>query len=122
VKKILLVEDEVPLLRVLRDKLTSEGFNVLVAENGKDGLKIALAEHPDLILLDILLPDMNGIDALNMIHADSWGKDAKVIMLTNLSDNQSVSDSLEQGSHDFIVKSDWKLEDVVKMIRDKLKS
>ncbi len=120
-KKILLVEDEVSLLNVLHDKLVSEGFKVLAAENGKKGLKIALSEHPDLILLDIILPDMNGLTALNMIRADNWGKNAKVIMLTNLSDNQSVADALEQGSADFIVKSDWKLDDVVKIIRDKLK-
>lgn len=120
-KKILIVEDEAPLLSVLHDKLVQEGYRVLAAKNGKEGLAVALSEHPDLILLDILLPDMNGLAVLKEIHSDDWGKNAKVIMLTNLSDNQSVADSLEQGSFDFLVKSDWKLEDVAKVIRDKLK-
>jgi DNA-binding response OmpR family regulator len=120
-KKILIVEDDLPLLQVLRDKLTREGFSILEAKNGKEGLETALSEHPDLILLDIMLPVMDGIAVLKELHADAWGKDAKVIMLTNLSDTQNVADAITLGSHEFLVKSDWKIEDVVKVVRSKLK-
>jgi DNA-binding response OmpR family regulator len=120
-KTILIVEDEIPLLNILSDRLAREGFAVLEAQNGKAGLKIALAEHPDLILLDIILPVMDGITVLKRLHADPWGKTAKVIMLTNLGDSQNVADALAFGSHDFLVKSDWKIEDVVRVVRDKLK-
>lgn len=119
-KKILIVEDETSLLGALRDRFTREGFTVLEAKNGKQGLEIALSEHPDLILLDIILPIMDGITMLKNIHADAWGKDAKIITLTNLSDNQIVADAIELGSYDFLVKSNWKIEDVVKVVRDKL--
>ena len=120
-KTILIVEDEVALLNVLCTKLASEGFTVLAAQNGQDGLQIALAAHPDLILLDIVLPVMDGLTVLKELHADKWGKRAKIIMLTNLGDIQSVVDTLVFGSHDFLVKSDWKIEDVVKTVRDRLK-
>lgn len=122
VKRILIVEDELPLLNVLRDKFVREGFSVLEATDGKQGLESALAEHPDLILLDIILPVMDGVTMLKKLHADDWGKDARVIMLTNLSDNKSVADALALGSHDFLVKSDWKIEDVVKAVNHKLKN
>ena len=120
-KRVLVVEDDSALRSIIRDNLTREGLTVLEAKTGKDALKQALTERPDLILLDIILPDMDGIKVLKEIHADSWGKTAKVIMLTNLSDNKSVASSLEFGSYDFIVKSDWKIEDVMKLVRDKLK-
>ena len=120
-QKILIVEDEIPLLNILSNKLAGEGFVVLEAKNGTTGLEMALAEHPDLILLDIILPGMDGITVLKQLHADRWGKKAKVVMLTNLGDNQSVASALALGSRDFLVKSDWKIEDVVKVVHDKLK-
>ncbi len=121
-KKILIVEDEAPLLNILKNKLTNEDHTVLIAKDGKEGLVTALTEHPDLILLDIILPVMDGITVLKKINADAWGKNAKVIMLTNLSDNQSVTDALLLGSHNFLVKSDWKIEDLIKIVNSKLKN
>ncbi len=121
-KRILIIEDEIPLLNILSSKLLHEGFVVLEAQNGKDGLAMALSKHPDLILLDIVLPIMDGVTMLKQLHTDSWGKRAKVIMLTNLSDNQSVVQALALGSHDFLVKSDWKIEDIVRVIHDELKT
>jgi DNA-binding response OmpR family regulator len=121
-KKILIIEDEIPILNILSHRLSREGFTVLEAKNGKEGLKIALSEYPDLILLDIILPVMDGITVLKRIHADPKGKNTEIIMLTNLSDSQNVADALALGSHDFLVKSEWKIEDLVKVVRDKLKS
>jgi DNA-binding response OmpR family regulator len=120
-RKILIVEDESSLLKVLCDRLALEGFTVLAAKDGKEALEKAFSEHPDLILLDIVLPLVDGITVLKKIHADPWGKHAKVIMLTNLSDAQNVADALTLGSYNFLVKSDWKIEDVVKVVRDMLK-
>lgn len=119
-KKILIVEDEVSLRNILRDKLSSEGFAILEAKNGKEGLELAFSEHPDLILLDIVMPIMDGITMLKRLRTDVWGKNAKVITLTNLTDDQRVADVLALGTQDFLVKSDWKLENVVKVVRDKL--
>ena len=118
-KTILIVEDEVSLLNALRDKLTRENFAVLEAKNGEEGLEIALREHPDLILLDLIMPVMDGMTMLKKLRHDSWGTKVSVIILTNLSDAEgSLMRSI--GSLDYIVKSNWKLEDVVAKVRERL--
>jgi DNA-binding response OmpR family regulator len=117
---ILIVDDEISLLTALRDKLTRENFATLEAKNGEEGLEIALSEHPDLILLDIVMPKMDGMAMLKKLREDAWGKNAKVIMLTNLSDIKNVVNAINQQSYDYLVKSDWKLEDVVAKIRQRL--
>ncbi len=117
---ILIVEDDIPELNALRDKLINEGFSTFEAKNGEEGLGVALLQHPDLILLDIVMPVMDGITMLKKLREDEWGKGVKVIILTNLSDVEKVSEAIMQGSHDYLVKSDWKLEDVVIKIRERL--
>jgi len=121
-KTILVVEDEVAIRRVLVTKLQAEGYGTLEAGDGEMGLTVALDKHPDLILLDVILPKLDGISLLWKLRIDGWGKNAEVIMLTNLSDAQSVADSLEKGVHDYLVKSDWKLDDLIALIKDKLQS
>ncbi|MBT3538876.1 response regulator [Candidatus Parcubacteria bacterium] len=120
-KKILIVEDEKSLLEALKRKFSSEKFAVFEAKNGEEGLEMALKEHPDLILLDIVMPKMDGITVLGKLREDSWGKDAKVIILSNLSDATKVSEASKQGSFDYLVKSDWRIEDVVKKAKEILK-
>lgn len=90
------------------------------AVNGKKGLELALSKKPDIILLDIVMPVMDGISMLKALRRDDRGKDVPVIILTNLSDAQSAADTLENKAFDFLVKSDWKLEDVVKKVKEKL--
>lgn len=122
-KKILVVEvveDESSLSKALQDKLENEGFSVLTAKNGKDGLDIATKEHPDLILLDIVMPVMDGLTMLDKLRHDEWGTEVPVILLTNLSDKENSAIRSPFGSLDYIIKSNWKLEDVVKKIKDKL--
>ena len=119
-KKILVVEDEMSLRNALRDKLGLEGFIVLEAKNGEEGLDVALRDHPDLILLDIIMPKMDGLTMLKKLREDVRGKNTKVILLTNLSDNEKVSEALLQGSYDYLVKSDWKIGDVVAKVRARL--
>lgn len=117
---ILIVEDEILMFNALRDKFSSEGFSILEARSGEQGLEVALAKHPDLILLDIILPGINGMEMLNKLRKDAWGKDALVILLTNLEEPAKVSDGLAQNVHDYIVKSDWTLEDIVKKVKEGL--
>jgi len=119
-KKILIVEDESSLLSALVEKLTKEGFETLEAKNGEEGLVMAKKEKPDLILLDIVMPVMDGITMLKQMRNSDWGKEISVIMLTNLSEDDKVDESLENGAFEYLVKSDWKLEDVVKKIRIRL--
>lgn len=117
---ILIVEDEILIFNALRDKFSSEGFSILEARSGEQGLEVALAKHPDLILLDIILPGINGMEMLNKLRKDAWGKDALVILLTNLNEPAQVSDGLAQHVHAYIVKSDWTLEDIVKKVKEGL--
>ncbi|MFC1612254.1 PleD family two-component system response regulator [Patescibacteria group bacterium] len=120
-KTILIIEDEAPVVRILREKFKSEGFRVLEAKNGIDGFKKAKTEKPDLILLDIILPKMDGIAMLQKLRKDAWGKNVKVIILTNLSDGDELAEAIEHKVHDYLVKADWKLEEIVKKVKEKLK-
>ncbi len=118
--KILVIEDDIPVQKVLADKLGAEELDVIVASDGEKGLKMALADHPNLILLDIIMPNMDGMTMLQKLRQDEWGKDAKVVILTNLADAYKAEEANKRGVFDYLVKSDWKLEDLVKMVKDKL--
>lgn len=118
--KILVVEDEEVLLGVLKDRLKNEGFDVITARDGEQGLKMALEHQPDLILLDILMPKMGGITMLKNLRATPAGKDTHVIILTNVSDSKLVHEALTYGVRDFLVKSDWVLSDLVTAIRKQI--
>lgn len=122
-KVILIVEDDTPLRNALRDKLTREGFVILESKNGEEGLAVALREHPDLILLDIIMPVMDGMTMLKKLRVeDEWGKTVPVIILTNLTSdsNQRVRDVFETEPAYYLVKSDWKIEDLVAKVRERL--
>lgn len=119
-KIILVIEDEEPLRRVLRDILKVEGYTILEAVNGVEGLEMALKERPDLILLDIVMPKMDGLEMLAKLRADEWGKEAPVIVLTNLSDNEDVAKAMESEAFEYFVKTDIKIDEVIKKIREKI--
>jgi CheY-like chemotaxis protein len=120
-KKILIVEDEAPLRNAIADILTFEGFTVFQAKNGQEGLDLSLAQHPDLILLDLMMPVMDGLTMLEKLRQDQeYGKNALVILLTNINDPDKVAQATEAGTFDFLVKSDWNIEDVVKKIKTRL--
>lgn len=119
-KKILIVEDEVPLLSSLREKLSGEGFNVFTAKDGEEGLEIAKKEKPDLILIDILLPKKDGITMAKEINRLRLG--TLMIFLTNLSDSKHISEAIEVETEtvDYLVKSDWNINDVVLRVKQRL--
>lgn len=119
-KIILVAEDEEPLRRVLNDILSFEGYQVIEAVNGEEGLERVLKEHPDLILLDIVMPKMNGLAMLKKLRADDWGKTASVIILTNLSDNDEVIKAAESEGIPYFVKTDIKINEVIDKVKEKL--
>jgi DNA-binding response OmpR family regulator len=120
-KTILIVEDDTALRTVLIDKLSNEGFNVLEAMDGEEGLRVALESHPALILLDIFMPRMDGITMLAKLRDfDAWGKHVTVIVLTNSTDAQTIAKVSSFGGADFLIKSEWSLEAIVARIREKL--
>ncbi len=121
-KTILLVEDDIALRNVLIEKLTDEGFNLISAENGEVGLEKAVASRPDLILMDIFMPKMDGITMLSKLRrADAWGKHVHVIVLSNSTDAQTIATATGFGATDFLIKSEWGLDPLVARIRERLK-
>ncbi len=117
---ILVVEDEKTLVQAIEKKLKSEGFETLVAMDGLSALEMARSNHPDLILLDIILPQLDGLSVLEQLRQDDWGKEVPVIMLTNLAQADAEEVSKERGARAFLVKTDWKLEDVARKIKEVL--
>lgn len=118
---ILIVEDEAVLRRLLVTTLRGEGYTVYEAEDGQVGINLALAHHPRMILLDIIMPGVNGIEMLKMLRQDEWGKDGNVILLTNLGDSDSIESSKIYGVTEYLVKSDWSLDELTEKIRLKIK-
>lgn len=109
---LLIVEDEPLLLKALFEKLASN-FICTTASNGNIGLKLALDSHPDLILLDLVMPQEDGLTMLKKLRDDEWGKTAKVIVLTNLSDQRSVEEAKKLNVISYLIKANLKLDEVV---------
>jgi len=119
-KKILIVEDDVLLIKAISYEFEQENFEVFTAGNGEDGLKMAEQHLPDLILADINMPKMDGLAMLKALRATEWGKNMLVIMLTNYSDEQRVLEALSQKAFYYLVKSDWDLSQIVAKVKEKL--
>lgn len=88
--KILIVEDDPTLANMYEDEFKFMKFDVLLAKDGTEGLKIALDEHPDVILLDILMPKMDGIQMMKELRGDTWGAKVPIVILTNLDANDEI--------------------------------
>lgn len=116
-KTVLIVDDEADVREVLATALQDAGFTTSEAVDGEEGLAKATTEKPDVILLDIMMPNVDGIEMMKRLQQDPWGKNAKVIFLTNLGDMKSISEALEGGSRDYLLKSDLELEDIVKKVQ-----
>jgi DNA-binding response OmpR family regulator len=119
-KSVLLVEDDETLLRALQDTLVSEGLTVYIAKSAEEGITLAQKHHPDLIMTDVILPVMDGVAMITKLRKDSMFKETPVIMLTNRDDADTVGASLTEGVYDFLVKHEWKLEDIAKRVKQRL--
>ena len=120
--KILLIEDDSFLLNMYATKFEIENFNVVVAEDGEKGLEAALTENPDIILLDIMLPKINGFDVLKQIKNDQTVANIPVILLTNLSQKDDIDKGLAMGAIDFLIKAHFMPSEVVEKIKKILKN
>ena len=120
-KKVLVVEDEQALRFALKEKLEHKGFTALTAQDGEEGLKIGLDEQPDLILLDIIMPRLDGLEMLKAVRADkAWGADVPVIVLTNSREKGNIVEAMDGGVSQYLTKADWKIEDVIDKVREAL--
>ena len=103
-KKILIVEDEPPLIEVLRYNLESEGFSTLVATDGEEALLLVEEENPDLIILDWMLPKLSGIDVCRALRKRKASKATPIIMLTARGEEGDKISGLDAGADDYVVK------------------
>ena len=118
---ILLVEDEADAALALGNALEHAGYAVTKAADGEQGLKLALSDHPDLILADLKMPKMNGMDMIKEIRKDEWGKKAEIIILTNVTDVGMLEEALSHDTFFYIVKSETSINDVIATIQARLK-
>lgn len=116
-RKILIIEDDKFLIKLYSEKLTREGFHVSMAISGEEGLTKIADEKPDLILLDVILPQKNGFDILSEVKQNSATKHIPVIMLTNLGQDADVKTGKELGAADYLVKTDFSINDLPERIR-----
>ncbi len=118
-KKVLLVEDDKDYLWILRQSLAPEALDIVYAQDGEEGLAKAESENPDLILLDVQMPKMDGIAMAKKLREK--GMTTKIIFLTNLSDAEHISEAFGTGEEaDYIVKADMRVDDIIKRVKDKL--
>ncbi len=116
-KTILFIEDESSLQKTFGEILKQEGYEVASALDGETGLRLVKEKKPDLILLDLILPKMNGFDVLKKIKEDPEIKEIPVIVLTNLEGVADVDKAIELGATTYLVKAQYSLEEVVEKIK-----
>jgi len=119
-KKVLIIEDELSFLGLLRDTFSAEGFDVIYAPDGEDGLALAKKEKPDILILDILMPKMDGIEVAKKLK--EAGIMSPIIFLTNLKDADHIANAMEsaRSDSDYIIKSDINIEDLIERAKTKL--
>lgn len=117
-KRVLIVEDDQELVTMLRKAIEDAGFEVVSAENGLIGKADVLRDAPNLMLLDINMPQMNGISLIRELHKE--GKLPPTILLTSVNDSDLIADAAEHGVTEYLVKSDWEIDEVVARVKDRL--
>ncbi len=119
-KKILIIEDSPDLADSLEDMLLFKGYQAIKTNSGKFGLNTALIEKPDLILLDLKLPDIDGFEVLRKLRRDDWGKQARVLILTASDTNEIVPTDIAIDPLDILHKSQWGIENLASRIEGEL--
>lgn len=118
--KIAIIEDDLAISQMYRIKFEAEGYVVETAENGKLGLELAESIKPDIILLDLMMPEMNGDEMLAQLRETDWGKDMKVIILTNMGEQEVPERIKELGVSSFILKADMTPRQVAEVVKKQL--
>lgn len=116
-RQVVIVEDDPVLQELYGEVISDAGITVHTAGTGAEGVELALSHHPDVILMDVMLPDISGHEAVQKLRLDSWGKDAKVIFLTNRTDAESVVKAVEEGSDEYIVKAHISPKELLNKVR-----
>jgi len=116
--KVLIVDDESGILKMYSEYLSTQGFEVLTASNGEEGIKTAKEKKPDVILLDIIMPKLNGLDVLKNLKQDPDLKNIPVYLLTNLPEECSGDKAKELGANGYLVKAESEPKVIADVIKD----
>lgn len=116
--KILITEDDLLMSRMYQKIFTFEGYEVVIAADGEEGLEKARTEKPTMILLDVMMPKLNGLQVLEKLKMDPELKSIPVIMLTNLAGQQDAEAAMSKGAVKYIVKSEYEPKQIVTMVKD----
>lgn len=120
--KIAIIEDDLAISQMYRIKFEGEGYTVETAENGKLGLELCEQMKPDIVLLDLMMPEMNGEEMLTLMRKTSWGKDIKVVILTNMGEQEIPETVKQQGVAAVILKADMTPRQVAELVKQQLSS
>ncbi len=115
--KVAIIEDDIAISQMYRLKFETDGYDVQTAENGKLGLELVEQFKPAIILLDLMMPEMTGDKMLAELRAKPWGKDIKVIILTNMGEEEAPKDLKTLGVHSFIVKAEMTPRQVAERVK-----
>lgn len=116
-RQALIIEDDTDLQDLYAKILSDANINTLVASTGETGVDLAVKHHPDVILVDVMLPDISGHEAVKKIRNDVWGKKATVIFLTNRSDAESIFAAVGEGSEEYLIKAHISNQELVNKIQ-----
>jgi DNA-binding response OmpR family regulator len=119
-QKIAIIEDDAAISQMYRFKFEADGYIVQTAENGKLGLELIEGFNPDIILLDLMMPEMNGDEVLKKLRSTSWGKDIKVIVLTNMGEQEIPDRIRQEGVSGIILKADMTPRQVAELVKTQL--
>ncbi len=118
--KIAIIEDDLAIAQMYRMKFEAEGYHVDIAENGKLGLALCEQMKPDLVLLDLMMPEMNGDEVLEKMRATDWGKDMPVVVLTNVGEQEAPDKLKSMGVRAYIVKAEMTPRQVAELAKKEL--
>ena len=118
--KIAIIEDDAAISQMYRMKFETEGYDVETAENGKIGLALIEEMRPDIVLLDLMMPEMDGEEMLTKLRKESWGKDIKVIILTNMGESEAPASIKTMNVEAFILKANMTPRQVAELVKQYL--
>ena len=120
-KKVLIIEDDEPILKLYQTKLTHDGYDVSVARDGKEGVERSKNMKPDIILLDVMMPIMNGFEVLKALKSMPETKNIPVVILSNYGEIGNITEGLNMGACDYLIKAEQTPSDVTETICNVLK-
>ena len=120
-KTILIIEDEQGMRDALQEAFENAGYQTILAEDGEKGISLAKQKHPDVVLLDIILPKKDGFEILKELKEDEETRDLSVVLTTNLSEPSDIQKALDLGATTYLVKSNYSLVEIIKKVDEVLK-